>query len=111
MSMLSHFRLAQQAHVRTIQTKDVRGLVTWSPPIALPCFYEPSIRLIRTADGDQVASSGVLYFAYAGLTPDCLFFVPGADPGDLAAGSEALTVQDFSMPFGSKYSHTVVYLG
>ena len=108
MSMLDFFLLPHTLAVRSPQDVTLNAGVAWSDPVVYPCRTEPASRLLRLADGQQVAASATVFVAHKGLPTDGLYFV-GSDGSDLGEGKEPLAVQEYDDLLTGEYSHSQIW--
>src|SRR5690606_20385614 len=107
-SILDHFILSDVMAVRFPQDVVTTDGVAWSEPTVYPCWIEPTSRLMRLADGQQVAASSIVWLVAPGLPTDGLYF-PGSDGSELHEGKEPLAVQEHKDLATGLYSHTQVW--
>lgn len=107
--MLSFFHLPHTLHVRTPTDVALNTDVQWSEPTAYPCRIEHTNRLIRLADGQQTASTAVVYVVAEGLTTDSLYFLNG-DPDDLDSAVEPISIQEHHHLATGQYSHSTIWI-
>ncbi|WP_224364223.1 hypothetical protein [Hyalangium versicolor] len=101
-----HFR--QRFHLAHRLSVNARGDEEYSKPEEHPCRYQPSVRLLRAADGSQVVSEAVLFTTVAVSVEDRVW-LPGVDPEDEDVGRKPLrAVPHYAL--SGKVDHYEVHL-
>lgn len=109
MSMLDFFHLPHIIAVRSPQDVTLNSGVAWTEPVIYPCRIEPTSRLLRLADGQQVAASATVFVAQEGLPTDGLFFLRNDGADVTTGGQEPLAIQEHHDLLTGEYSHSQIW--
>lgn len=85
--------LTKTATKQSVASRDVYGKVTWSAPATISCRVQASRKIIRGTNGQEVATTAVLYTDAACSVTD-RFWLPGADTNDVNAARIPLGVDE-----------------
>ena len=86
-----------------------RGDETHGAPATYACRYQPSTKLLRSADGAQAVSEAVIFTAHD-VTTDDLVWPPGATPGEVATSRKPLRVDRFYDLESGALSYVAVHI-
>lgn len=96
-----------------LEDTDGRGMKTFGEPITIKARVEPTTRLIRNRDGEQVAASAQIFFAPTHSVHETgLFYLPdfGGDPERTETGVQAVSISLHRHLINGAPSHIQVFI-